>query len=197
MSKVMAKEDYLRECMSEFKQVPIDIFNTTFCLKCYSSECARSQFENSAFNNRITNWQKILFTNVPRASDEDPRFGLIRGKRFLPVDRSVSSLVTSAPTFGVISPETSTESNSKPAVKISHNNAVINTPDTSVSTQGMASDVVTQPEPVSMPVINEMIPDNTPFVQGMMLPGAPESAKITTKPEQKPTAVGSSFTFED
>ena len=61
------KQDFLRECMEEVRNVPIDQFSQAFCVVCANSDCSRSRANSTLFNIRIMNWEKDLFTNIPRA----------------------------------------------------------------------------------------------------------------------------------
>lgn len=81
------RPDFLKECMSDVGNAPLDEFNQYFCVRCQNVECARAGANNSAFNKRVSNWQSLMFDRVPRASESDPRFESIRAKRFLPVTR--------------------------------------------------------------------------------------------------------------
>src|SRR5690348_6277675 len=91
MSKNRA--DFLKECMSDpalvTSPVPIDEFQRNYCIVCANRECARSSANNLAFDRRVANWESTLFTNAPRAKDDDPNFVRIRSKNFAPVIESM------------------------------------------------------------------------------------------------------------
>lgn len=73
----MTKQDFLQECMSEFKGAPIDAFNREFCVLCSNRECSRSWGNSSVFDYRVKNWKEILFTNIARSKDTslgNPKF---------------------------------------------------------------------------------------------------------------------------
>jgi hypothetical protein len=80
------KSDYLKDCMSEVGNIPLDQFNLIFCRRCGNQECTRSRLNNS-FQTRVQTWEDRLFKSPPRADDDDPRFSNIRAKKFLPVGR--------------------------------------------------------------------------------------------------------------
>lgn len=75
------KADFLQECMSDFKNVPIDAFNREYCVLCSNRECTRSWGNISRFDNRVKNWRKVLFEDVPRVNDPS-----IANPGFTPVD---------------------------------------------------------------------------------------------------------------
>lgn len=77
----MHKVDFLSECMSEFKNAPIDAFNKEFCMMCSNRECARSWGNNSIFDSRVKDWRRILFEDVKRIENVD-----YANKGFVPVD---------------------------------------------------------------------------------------------------------------
>ena len=80
------KPDYLKECMSEVGNIPLDQFNQAYCLRCGNQECIRSKINNS-FESRVKTWEERLFKNPPRAKDDDPRFNNIRSKQFKPIGK--------------------------------------------------------------------------------------------------------------
>lgn len=59
------EKDFLRECMEDVKNVPIDEFNKAFCLVCANRDCSRARANTSLFNIRTSNWEKDLFLQVP------------------------------------------------------------------------------------------------------------------------------------
>jgi hypothetical protein len=86
------KDDFLRECMSEVNArlrernagpIPLNEFNLINCRLCARRECARSGLNNSAFDKRVHNWREKLFTNVPRAEEEDSQWDHLRAKKFI------------------------------------------------------------------------------------------------------------------
>jgi len=81
------KSDFLKECMSEVGNIPLDQFNLVFCRRCGNQECSRSRLNNS-FQTRVQTWEDRLFKNPPRASEDDPRFSNIRSKKFLPIGKN-------------------------------------------------------------------------------------------------------------
>lgn len=159
--------------MSEFPPAPIDEFNRAFCLKCYSKECSRSQLHNSAFEKRTENWKSILFTNVPRADEKDSRFDNFRSKRFLPLNK-----ISEISSFQFESKEPEPEEETPVTLVIKP--PVENPPKT---------EEMTIPAPKSTKEIvseTNVIPDNTPFVQGKMI--QQEGAQVIIEP-------GGTFSF--
>lgn len=79
------KSDYLKECLTDLtskvkKSIPIDQFNSEFCNYCINNECTRSSSSSTLFEKRVQNWQENLFGSVPRASDTDTTYDIIRAK---------------------------------------------------------------------------------------------------------------------
>jgi len=165
----MDKQDYLRDCMAQFRGVPIDAFNREFCTVCSNRECSRSWGNASVFNARVKNWRSVLFENVPRIVAPDQA-----NPNFLPVDAGrVPEIRTSA--F-----ETS------PA-PLSYDDVPDTQPEIATSDQG-ASVQGEQPTPTAAPT---PLGVNTPFQQPVMLPGAPKVE------EKAGPAQGNVFVFED
>lgn len=166
------KVDFLKECMNDpaltkAGPMPIDIFNSSYCIICANRECSRSGLSSSSFDIRAMNWKKDLFDSVPRADELDPNYNRIREKRFLTVQRDVLEISsqTSIPAekFAVSIQETPME---KPS------NTIV---DSTVSTPQILSTPQTPPAHV-------LEPENTPFVQGTILPGgvpSPSKEKST------------------
>jgi hypothetical protein len=152
------KPDYLRECMSGFGTVPIDAFSKAFCLVCANRECARSAANGMKFDRRVHTWYETLFSQVPRADDNDARYDTLRAKRFMPI----------TPAIEVNTPDP------MPMPIIQEISPPIITPE--------APDIIPKPSPMA-PVVQEVegpptppktveIPPNvtnTPFVQGTMI----------------------------
>ncbi len=83
------KADFLKECLTDLtakvkKSIPIDQFNSEYCMYCQNRDCSRSGAENRLFNVRTSNWKYNLFENVPRALPDDPNYEPIRAKWFKP-----------------------------------------------------------------------------------------------------------------
>lgn len=90
-----ARDDYLKECMSEVPQAPLDEFQKAYCLVCANRECSRSRMNNSVFDKRVANWKENLFIHPPQAAADDPRFDNFRSKQFLPLVKDGSREVRS------------------------------------------------------------------------------------------------------
>lgn len=175
------KTDFLRECMSDVKNIPLDKFNLTYCRMCANRSCARSALNNSHFDLRARNWHKDLFTEVPRADDADSRYDNIRAKQFISIEKSYE--IRSAP----IEPITSTAQE------------IVST-DPPTMTQENIVEPVEMVEPVPAPktvqkpveVPRQPAPDttNTPFTQGAMLHGV-------RPPEPTSVQQGTTFVFDE
>lgn len=171
----MHKLDFLRDCMRDVPGLPIDQFNTAFCVMCGNRQCSRSGANNLAFDRRVSNWKNDLFDNVPRASDRDPGFDHIRLKRFIPIEP---------------------ESTVVPDVYSREPDVVINVQSTEAQTEAK--------ENLSVPLAFRRIPStpasqtpqaaNTPFIQGAMLPGNDQSV-VKISPQETEIESGGSFTF--
>lgn len=90
------KADFLKECMSDFGNVPIDDFNRAYCAVCHNRSCSRSNASTMLFDVRAKNWKRDLFDDVPTADPEDPRYDPIRMKEFKSVGQPSTG---SIPTF--------------------------------------------------------------------------------------------------
>src|SRR5512135_2096050 len=84
------KADFLRECMTDpalvSQPVPIDQFSRAFCVVCAYKPCVRSRANTMVFTERVANWVPRMFTQVPRAADDDPNYARIRAKNFQSVN---------------------------------------------------------------------------------------------------------------
>lgn len=183
----MTKYDFLKECMSDVssalgKVVPINDFNQTFCIVCINKECTRSRSNNLLFEQRAINWKTTLFRDIPRASEDDPRYADIRSKNFVPV----------SPELNIATPEP--------------DNIPENTFDkTEIIQQKMGIEFKSEepepepeleldkpnpppvpPEPTPPPPQIQPDTGNTPFTQGTMLSG--KKKEIILEP-------GQSYTF--
>lgn len=169
---LMTKQDFLRECMSEFRGAPIDAFNREFCTVCSNRECSRSWGNASGFDARVRNWRSVLFENVPRMENSQAA-----NPNFTPADQGrVPEIVTQ--TF-----ETS------PA-PLSFDDVPDTEPGTPADDQGAPvhrqAAVQTPPAPNPAPAVPQV---NTPFQQPAMLSGSP--------PQEQAQAPGSVFVFDD
>lgn len=134
--------------------MPLDHFNSAYCVRCINQECARSAGNNHLFVKRTTTWKEALFTNVTRAADDDPRYAEERSKFFRPVTNFAGSVDTPHPAF-IDKP--------MPKIEIPTVTAVAEAPE------------VIQPAAPTTPAIPITPPKigvhNTPFEQGTILPG--------------------------
>lgn len=83
------KQDYLTICAVDAgggTPLPVQVLQEAHCSRCFQSECARSLHGRSRFEQRITDWQSRLFTDVPRMDERDPRIVTLRAKKFLDID---------------------------------------------------------------------------------------------------------------
>jgi hypothetical protein len=157
----MSKDDFLKECMSDVGLPPVDQFNATYCIVCANRECSRSSLNNSTFDKRMRNWQSTLFTNVPRAIEEDKRFDNIRSKKFLPMQsmyevQSISEEPVKIPDI-----------NATEFVNISINN--VNDEPKSPIESIVIDTSRSQEHPLDIPVKKSPQISNTPFEQGTIL----------------------------
>lgn len=79
--------------MSGFN-VPIDSFNTGYCMVCANRDCTRSQSNSMIFDQRTQNWYKNLFSDVPRADINDVSFDNIRAKKFIQINETNTKEIT-------------------------------------------------------------------------------------------------------
>ena len=202
------RDDFLRECMTDVGNVPLDEFNRVFCRLCARRECARSGLNNSVFDRRVEGWQDKLFTNPPRADPDDPKYANIRAKKFLPI-ASPSVEVKSFTNVPVITPE-----HERPPPEVPPEPARVEPPEPArVEPAPVPSVPDLEPEaPEPVPEAPEPVPEapeleipapvpvrapqrhvaqpaeNTPFAQGTVLPGG-ESENVVEP--------GSTFVFGD
>lgn len=192
MSNQNTKLDFLKECMSDAGQMPLDEFNVTYCVRCANRECARSGSGQMSFDRRVQNWQKDMFINVPRAQENDPRYTMIRSKHFRSANSSTNAIVSLQGRNDAV---TKVEEQVNPAPAVS---AAPNTNPT--ATTPMNGPLVPQESPIQVnPTPSQASPSpkpqtyNTPFVQGVMLPG--HEQKSEEKDETVEMDAGGTFTF--
>jgi hypothetical protein len=170
-------DDYLKECLSDTGNIPLNDFNMLYCRVCARRTCSRSQLNNSAFDTRARDWKKNLFETPQIIEAEDPRFSNIQSKIFAPggsayeirsnegvVNLNVDALAQreapknfiSLPVNGQTTPSIRYEE--KPVIEAA---PVQETIPTQVKTQ-----ILQQPM-------------NTDFQQGMILPGGPIPEQAT------------------
>ena len=166
------KIDYLKDCMSDpaliSHPLPIDQFSRSFCMVCSQKACSRSRANTMIFTERVATWRSRLFTNVPRASDDDPNYAIVKAKIFKNVDEPIS-ITTEAP---------------------------IETPIHFISEQIKQIDNTTTTAPTPTPTtptveIHNAQIDNIPFKGNVILPGKPIDNKIDV-----PLNPNNTFTFD-
>ncbi len=177
------KSDYLKECMTDpalvSGTVPIDQFCQTFCVVCSYKPCTRSRANHMLFTERVANWRPRMFTEVPRAADDDENFARIRAKNFQSVGEPL--IVNTQPEPSPV-PE-------KPAEAPLH--FISMTPTEPVLEAAPAP--APPPPAMTHPVVatqQEPSLNNTPFQGGIILPGKPVDKK-----EDKFLEPGATFTF--
>lgn len=186
------KRDYLKECMSDAGNPPLDKFQIAWCVHCQNAECVRNGGKNFKFNKRVDSWKEDLFESPPRATEEDPRFNDIRLKRFVPVSGGKTYELRSSREVPFIS---------TPAVK-EPEKVVTNPPSMPSRFQidegnPTTEDLVIQEPALVAPVqsapINSHVADlvNTKFTQGAVLPGEKQESG------DKVESPGSTFTFDN
>lgn len=191
----MAKADFLKECMSDFPNVPLDAFQKSYCVMCANRECQRSGLNNSMFDTRVRNWREILFTAVPRASEDDPKYDNIRARKFLPLTENPPIEVQERPRVELRSrAEIAMGINPDLPRRPTEDDDVISTPTQDPELTEVMEDSEPVPPPGGglppRPIAKPVPVENTPFSQGAMLPGGPP-------PAGKVEAPGSSFVFDD
>jgi hypothetical protein len=170
-------DDYLKECLSDTGNIPLNDFNMLYCRVCARRTCSRSGLNNSTFDTRAKDWKKNLFETPQMAEDGDPRFSNIQSKIFAPggsahevrSDGGVANLdigvlsqreapknFISLPVNGQTTPSIKYEE--KPVIEAAPVQEVVPTP--------------TKPLLVQQPM-------NTDFQQGMILPGGPIPEQAT------------------
>jgi len=173
--------DYLKECMSDVsgklgKVVPINEFNQAFCVLCVNKECSRSQSNNLSIVRRSLNWHKNLFTNIPRANENDPQYDGIRSKKFISINSptNTSTLNTpKKPSQNLIEQKLNIEFKSE-------------TKPQETKPQETKPQETKPQETKPQPQIRPLDLGNTPFTQGVVLP---KKKEVFLKP-------GQSYTFE-
>ena len=199
MSDSDQKSDYLRECMTDPALVsgamPIDQFSQVYCVVCSYKPCVRSRANHMLFTERVANWLPRMFTQVPRAADDDERYARIRAKNFQSVEApltvntrplhvpefvSIQDKPSEAPVHSI--PITSTEPPA-PAPALSP----VETLEAPVMTQPVIA-----PQLVVTPQQTEPTLNNTPFQGGIILKGKPVDNK-----EDKVLDPSGTFTFGD
>ncbi len=178
------KVDYIRECLEDpalvSQAVPLDEFNKVICMRCGNRQCTRSRANNMMFDSRVANWRSNWFLNVPRAVENDPNYANIRAKNFQQVNKEVLEVGRAT---AQMMPIPFTRPDPEPE-------QLAATDDSPPAEQPVTPTPATPPRPrdPDSPGISPVI-TNTPFQQGIVLPGKPkETSEVHAES-------GSSFTF--
>ncbi len=195
----MTKANFLRECMNDpalvSGTVPHNEFMANICKRCGNQECEISRANQLSFTDRVTNWKKNLFLEVPRADDNDPAYEAFRQKQFTSVNSVQPKTVVSLPIFNPVitdaPPQRFAPFRQEPQVIPAD---VMKPPthgEPSPTTEPVTeTDLKFSIEPTQeKPTISKPTPENTPFEQGKVLPGGPKSETVVE--------VGGTFTFSD
>ncbi len=196
--------DYLRECMESVGNPPIDAMTKNWCLHCAERGCERAGAKKLSFDGRVATWRERLFLNVPRADEEDPRYDNVRGRKFLPGAQSVGAAppktVIFMPGIPIVEP-------AEPRIVVP--GRFVESRDQSAPEERWIDLPELQEESMPSPEAGGPEADdgegtrsgasNTPFEQGAVLPGAPETpvtaAPAPRKNERGPGGV--TFVLDD
>jgi hypothetical protein len=193
------KGDFLKECMTDpalvARSVPIDQFCQTYCVVCSYKPCVRSRANQMIFTERVANWRPRMFTQVPRAADDDENYAKIRAKNFQNVGEP---LVVNFPSFPDPAPPTSDPTPEQPAGAPLHFTPM--TPTEPAILEAPEPPPADPPAPKPAPVMTQTVAalqqeptlNNTPFQGGIVLPGKP-----VDKQEDKFLEPGATFTFDE
>lgn len=178
------KNDFLKECMSDVGNMPMNDFNQYYCMRCNNHQCDRARVNNHIFVKRVTNWKENLFDNVQRADENDPKYAQIRSLRFMPKNPPLGDVT--------LNPDPMPS----PVVEMPRNEPVVAAPEpvlvppnddepeaTSVDDEPSEPDPVpspSQPQPAAV--------KNTPFQQGYIM---------EEKKDPGVLPVGGTFVFDD
>lgn len=170
------KQDYLKECMSDVRNPPLDVFQKTWCTYCQSGDCVRSSANNMQFNQRVEGWKESLFESPPRADGDDPKFEKIRLQRFTPVSRGRTYEVRETGEVPIISAPEGAE-------RVPARFLVSEEPAEPPPPEPPPPEPVRPPPPLepsvrpaeSPPEVRDV--GNTPFVQGTVLEGGGEKVE--------------------
>ncbi len=189
--------DYLRDCMNDVGNPPIDAMNRNFCLVCANRGCERAGMNQSAFDKRVKNWRETLFTNVPRAAPDDPAYDNIRSRAFSPLGPPPAPRTTVfVPGAPVGTPVRVPMA--QPAAFTRRDEAP---PEMTAPAIDPPALDVDPPQPATTVTPRVAPPGNTPFEQGIMLGGGPETTPTETSRPSEPSTTGArpgkTFILED
>lgn len=195
----MDKNDYLRDCMSGFGTIPLDSFTQGYCLVCANRECTRSYANTMVFDKRVQNWHKTLFSEVPRADANDPRYENVRAKRFIPKEpliqintpTQVTSIPIIEPTMNASQPNILEAPPCSPPVPPPDAIRVQTIPKAPIQ-EIKIREQATATEPQTKENVVDIPQGNTPFQQGQVIKSdaQPEKSDVIMTP-------GGTFTFGD
>lgn len=182
----MEKPDFLKDCINDpalvSGQTPIDQFCRRYCTICANRACSRAGCNGMAFDKRAANWEKDLFLNVPRIRENDPNFAHIWSKNFAPKTPGISvSLNTGFTPVEKNEPIRFVQAESSTATNVP---TPVETP-----TPSLVSAEEVKPKPT------RTVTENTPFAQGVILPGGKPASDSTA--QERVVTPGASFTFDD
>jgi hypothetical protein len=203
-SRYRVAMDFLRDCMNDVQNPPLDQFQRNWCLVCANRECERAGMNRSTFDHRAKNWKDTLFNKVPRAASDDPRYDNVRSKLFLPTSGKTPDVKVFMP--GVPTVEPPAPSPPRPAAFVMAQapaQPAPPAPPAPVVPEAEPAPGVTSPEeggpsPATSSVVPVASPGNTAFQQGMMIEGG-SSAPPTTRGDepQGSSQSGSTFILDD
>ncbi len=174
------KADFIRECLEDpalvTQAVPLDEFNKAVCMRCGNRQCTRSRANNMLFDSRVANWRSHWFTDVRRAADDDPNFARIRGKNFQQINNEVLEVRSENKPELMPIPFTRPEPEPASLPVLEHSDPPADSP---------VAEMPATPKPFVPPKPQEHaqegispVVSNTPFQQGMVLPGKPKTSEV-------------------
>lgn len=192
--------DFLKDCMNDVGNPPIDEMHRNWCVGCANRGCERSGMNQSAFDKRVKNWKELLFTNVPRASADDPAYDNIRSKAFSQLGTPAApKTVVFTPGVPVATPARAQMAQPAAFTRKDVDRPEVEAPAVEDSPELDLEPVGPQPATVVTPRVAP--PGNTPFEQGTVLGGGPLTVPAEApRPPEPPvpgTGPGKTFILED
>ncbi len=166
------KRDLLGEC-NELGVTAQD-FEVQFCFRCLQAECARSQHGKSRFEARIGSWEERLFKHVPRMNESDPRFVVLRTKKFVDIDAGRVPEIGQGSSSAWVDPRDLDEAPKSPQSTASSETVEapeppLPLPEAPASSTVSESVETTEPSPAPPRALPQLM--NTPVQQGRMIGG--------------------------
>lgn len=183
--------DFLKDCMNDVGNPPIDAMTKNWCLGCGNRGCERAGLNNSAFDRRVKSWKETLFLNVPRAASDDPAYDNIRSKSFSPLGQpeppKTILFTPGVPAVSIPVPM------ARPSAFVRQE---VEKPEPEMAVPAVGPDVVAEPEGTTAEEGERKAPPgNTTFEQGTVLGGGPPPAQQASP---GPAAgAGKTFILED